>query len=278
MGIWRSDYNYIAAKCFGSLRYASSIISISRFVLRHTIILRWKMFKYYAAYYLRQWLSLDKGFVDGFKKDIGVGSLQDMLTKYKAIRTFRDEKEKEKKQGAARLNELGKRLHEQQPGEDVSKYIEEAQCALRGYYTDNDILSAITKVAWMRWQGAIVIYDSRVVRALKRLRREYRDPKYKFSLNSYSGFYQAWMHHFEKHDIQDQLSAACEWLPTSDYAKRLAAQRGPREEQVREWASEQWFRVRIVDMVLFDKGAKGKPSEPSPMQRAELLGVNETAS
>lgn len=229
---------------------------------------------YYAAYYLRQWLTIDQRFVDEFQENISVESLRGILTKYRAIRTIRNKDGK----GNARLNALKVQLESGGPENDATSYIEAIERNLNGGEDIDEkrrILSAISKAAWMRWRGTLVIYDSRAVEALKRCRRASRDANYKFSARDYASFYRAWMYHFNRVEIQQQLDLACAWLPTSDFALRLAARGGPSKAQVCEWAAQQWFRIRVVDMALFDAGAKREPHLPSTIQRAELLGTNE---
>ncbi|MGH7002618.1 MAG: hypothetical protein ACREIP_01595 [Alphaproteobacteria bacterium] len=229
------------------------------------------MFRYCAAYYLWQWLTMDRAFVKIFQQEVTEKALLDLLSKYEVIRTVPGK-------GAGRLKEFTKALNSKSAqaiqADEAANLVHDLFCCLRGRY-GRQFLSAITKAAWMRWRHPIAIYDKRARRALVKQRKILMENEFKDPENNYNAYHKLWMAFYDRCDTQNGLNDASGWLSNSHYAQSVVERGGATQEEIAQWVNEDWFRNRIIDMLLFHLGDSDGRVGLHPAEAARFLGPNE---
>ena len=216
------------------------------------------MFRYCAAYYLHQW------FVDGdcvFWNEIGKrgtfeqDALGKLFKKYRVIRNIQG--------GTSNLSDfcsvLNKAREKNFSPATIPEIVDDAVKGVRKAY-QKDLTSAVSKALWMMRRHPVAIFDSRAREALVRM------GLLRSSDQGYKIYYEAWMELFNRHDTQQHLRDACEWLSGSDYARSLEKQLNEDE------LSSEWFRNRVFDMRLFFIGDPGRPYSVGERQLHDVLG------
>jgi hypothetical protein len=105
-------------------------------------------------------------------------------------------------------------------------------------YGDRGVLSLTTKLLWLKFKSPIRMYDSQARKALN-------TPN-----NDLSAFYKAWDQEFAKHKT-DITKACANLVNVRQYSvnPELAT-----ELKVKHWSSQKWFKERVFDMYLWEKG------------------------
>ncbi len=242
----------ICNKCFRGKKQMSEL---GQHILRGHPRDAWKP---YAEIYLdKMWFGqdeLDKRFVKEFDSTITSGKLHNMFGKYGLIRNFVDGicgwGPERLQRFADMLNGyLNREIIKGEVPDIVEKELKNMCDAYRF-----EPLSAITKSFWMMHQHPIVIRDTY---ELKGLRRRGLAPG-----NSYRTYFNAWFKFFDDNETKDGLKEALEWLPESPAARKIvekarsvSAEEGQAvEDQIKELASKNLMRNRVVDMRLFYEG------------------------
>jgi hypothetical protein len=105
-------------------------------------------------------------------------------------------------------------------------------------YGNNGVLSATTKLLWLKVRSPVIIYDAQVRRALNT------------EAGNFEAFYQAWQNDYENH--REEIAAVCAQLST--VARYAYNQDIATEAYVREISAQPWFQERVFDVYLWDRG------------------------
>ncbi|MFC4311410.1 hypothetical protein ACFPN2_20085 [Steroidobacter flavus] len=116
--------------------------------------------------------------------------------------------------------------------------VSELASAFERELDSNNLLSAASKLLWLRSRTPFVIYDSRAVRALSLEQR--------FDKRNYASYSQAWKLAYRSR--QADIHHALKNLPKFAHFT-AAADRG--ETYIAEIASHEWFAERVFDQYLW---------------------------
>lgn len=205
---------------------------------------------YYAAHtYVDNWVVCDRE----ARKVLGFGSgttptdkeaceqLKKVATVYSVARNFRKEEN-----GCARLSPVWKALLEiqKQPvnDTDAKDCVEKLVNTLKPTY-GRELLSAASKILWMRFGHPIIIYDSLT---WKWMCQNGGCP----TIRNYGDFYKAWRTNFDNH--QNDVVAACEVLKRVK-ARKFLCPIDVTDEEFEDAVSSPWFAERVFDHAVVNE-------------------------
>ncbi|HSH02056.1 MAG TPA: hypothetical protein VLL52_06005 [Anaerolineae bacterium] len=200
-------------------------------------------FEYCSLHYLKQWLKDDKPIVQTMRQ----GTRQEKL---KALNTFINFYQVARNFPRACDIELGKARYEPvldiidpltaddfKDG-DLATNIQSVADQISAQYNGKGVLSATTKVLWTKVQAPVVIYDSRVRKALGS------------PTGNLPKFLNKWQAQYQQHE--NQVHAACLMLPklaTGEIAPNAAT-----PDYIESIATQDWFKQRVFDIYLWHIG------------------------
>jgi len=204
-------------------------------------------FHFAAFTYLYEWVCYDRHFIEvlAFARDPAPTAeeacrqLVSMATHYNVIRNFKAEGD-----GTDRLLHVWNAL--KTVSKPVSQHeakdrIEGLVAVLKAQYR-HELVSAVSKILWMRFGSPIVIYDSLTVKALK----GWGCPTHP----TYGQFYDAWQKKFCEHE--DEIGKVCEKLKGLSAAREFFDPGDIGEQEFDESVSTPWFRERVFDHALLN--------------------------
>ena len=192
-------------------------------------------FEYCSLYYLNQWLSKDKRFVETLagqnEEHNKLKNLKEAAAFYRVARNL--PKTGDEKKGMIRyqpvLEIIDKVTHPLKESE-VINVVNDAQEAISKSYNGREVLSLTTKFLWLKVRNPILIYDRRTKDALKAETGNYED------------FCNKWKKKNENY--LDGIEVACKKLykmsaytinptiATEDYIKKIPRNSGSRTESL----------------------------------------------
>lgn len=213
-------------------------------------------FNFFALHYLNLWLRTDRRFLVDFRsldKGKQLASIKKAATEFRVARTLQiDSDGGQKPERYATLldilNAQPSNLFEgnQYPAVaqtilGIERQIAAAYGGKRKDGSQKSVLSATTKLLWIKFLSPIVIYDSQARKALD-------------ATEDLREFYSKWHHEFAMHKtaIEEACSALMSipeyWYPAG---KGL-------EREILEATSSLWFHERVLDIYLWHKGGDRK--------------------
>ena len=224
--------------------------------------------RYFAAYYLYQWLAMDKPHYDAFHDGEGITpeKARKMCVTYGVARCFskKDWPEGEETslvRFAAHLQAL-RLIHPPLAVDAVGEWLDGRYEDYREQNAGNskNSFSAFTKGYWFVLRSPIVILDNLAWQSLE------ANVEYRRLMKSgiFFGYYAAWRQFFGLHEMA--IAEACEWLPSSVFAHRLVNRGAIDKENILNTAHAAWFRERVCDMRLWNG-----PEMPSAVDLALYL-------
>ena len=209
-------------------------------------------FGYYALHYLNLWIRIERAFLVGFgseKRDERLNALKAAATEFKVARTLHSHGKK----GPARYEPLLEILDDQprdlvkgRPPLDVVEIVQKIERQIAKIYGDkkkddseSSVLSATTKLLWVKFGSPVVIYD-------KQAREALGTPD-----GDLSKFYTCWHQGYRKHKAD--IERACAAIATMQdhwYPTWTDLDHGEIDEAI----SSPWFRDRVFDIYLWHKG------------------------
>ncbi len=204
-------------------------------------------FEYCSLHYLNQWLKHDMDLFTGISsnnKTERIDFLKKATSYYKISRNLQTQYDVDI--GFQRYEPLLKVLDSIDTSYfpvnsvDVVKEIRKIESKISNKYGGKGVLSLTTKLLWLKIQSPILIYDSQARIALN-------TPD-----GALSDFYDAWHQEFAKYKT-DINEACANLVKVRQYSinPNLAT-----ESKVKHWASQKWFKERVFDMYLWEKGRK----------------------
>ena len=197
-------------------------------------------FEYCSLHYLNQWLNDDKIYSEAFANNDD-DKIKEAVKFYRVARTLHtkfDEK-KDLKRYAPLLEILDLVSSEQFQNNPVDKIIE-IEKRISEKYGNRKVLSATTKLLWLKMKHPIVIYDSKARKALNSKDGNFQD------------FYEKWHHGFIQY--QDKIKTVCSKL--SELHLYAIDQEIGTKDYIEQISSEAWFHERVFDIYLWHKGGK----------------------
>jgi hypothetical protein len=203
-------------------------------------------FHFQALHYLNQWLRKERAYVCDLAKPDQVTrltALKKAAATFRVARNLRDEHrvgegEHKYEPVLAAIDRLGREKFE---GENLVAAVQFVEREISKSFGERNVLSLTTKMLWLKFQSPIIIYDGNAVRALK----------LKAKPNDLASFYGRWRDEYRLHTAQ--IDEACEALPlahTYCYDQQFT------QQEIRNLASEQWFKERVFDIHLWRAGEK----------------------
>ena len=211
-------------------------------------------FGYYALHYLNLWIRSERAFLDAFgseRRGERLNALKAAATEFRVARTLRSHG----KEGSARYEPLLRILDSQpedlvkgKPPSDVVEIVTKIERQIAKEYGDKrkdaserSVLSATTKLLWVKFRSPIVIYDKQAREALE------------VSDGDLGNFYDRWHKRFRLNE--PDIASACSAIATMrDYW--YPAWNSLRHDEIIEVISSRWFRERVLDICLWHEGSR----------------------
>ena len=201
-------------------------------------------FEYCSMHYLNQWILRDQRFCEALAngdRTKKLEALKEAAGFYRVARNLRTGKKKdsiENRYGPV-LNLLDSVVASQYLVDPAAKVLK-FEKNIKNLYEGNNVLSLTTKFLWIRLKSPVIIYDSQARDALG------------FKKCALTDYYDEWRNVFDGH--YRDIRAACTKLP--DLKPYVINGESMTKKKIRELASENWFRERVFDMYLWNKGNK----------------------
>ena len=201
-------------------------------------------FNYYALHYFLQWERSEKSLSANLAKpDAGPDDLRKAMHAFRIARNFKGIGE------GTRREEVLSALRN--AGNSGAASVEILAQEFANAFNEN--ISAASKLLWLVHRRPFLIYDSRAVTALER-------SGCTFQTRDYADFEKAWRSEYVKH--ADAIEAAVAELPR---LQAFTRHWHPSESSIRELAEQPWFRERVFDLYLWEKGAKKEKKDQRRM-------------
>jgi len=197
-----------------------------------------------ALRYFDQWFCLEKGFYKNLNKpeserELKLRALFDAAKFFKISRNF--PRKFDVQQGKDRLQPALEALEAtRRPAKDpdMIEAVNSLADELSQKYGGKKMLSASSKLLWLRCRDPLVIFDNRANTAL-----EVAD-------DTYAVYVAAWRKRFLRE--KDHVEAACKKLP--EVLKFALCGNQMTESSDRDVISQPWFHHRVFDSYLWHKG------------------------
>ncbi|HRY14729.1 MAG: hypothetical protein KDJ31_06245 [Candidatus Competibacteraceae bacterium] len=201
-----------------------------------------KSLEYCSLSYLNIWLSTDrkccKALESGNRKE-KLEALKNAASAYRIARNLPSKYEEESgKNRYEPVVEILETVKKPDLGVNPVAKIKEIEKAISKQYGNRSVLSLTTKFMWLTFKKPVLIYDSQARIALET------------PVGDLNAFYSKWKEAYEakKHEV----AQACDKLP-SVYLYSVDQQQGTKS-YVEEIASSDWFRERVFDIYLWNRG------------------------
>lgn len=199
-------------------------------------------FEYCSLHYFNQWVAHDKFYYDALSSTCRRDKLlavQKAAAFYGIARNLR--KSFDVEQGLSRcepvLNVIDRlSLSDFEP--NLVEKINKVENEISNLYGGNKVLSLTTKFLWLKLRSPIIIYDSRVRRALGAQDGDLGD------------YYLKWQRCFARY--QSQIMTTCSKLPECHLY--VFDQSIGTIAYLQEIAMQDWFHKRVLDVYLWHKG------------------------
>ena len=203
-------------------------------------------FEYCAARFLDHWVRNEDRHVRALRQPT-TSAIRSSLAYFKVSRGFTGIEENPNV--ASTVQELILVHSRQLTARTSIARVEELATAFQNELKLDNLLSAASKLLWLRCQSPVVIYDSRAVRALKRLGHPLKQ-------RAYGPYHDAWQETFEEH--RNEIAAAASALPS---ISRFTAAAGRSKAQIDQLVNNAWFLERVLDQYLWIVGEPKKGEE-----------------
>ncbi|HMV99671.1 MAG TPA: hypothetical protein PKE58_05980 [Acidobacteriota bacterium] len=198
-------------------------------------------FNYCAFTYLNQWMLKERHFCEAMASANSLDRL-DAISKgaafFRISRNFHTEFDKD----AGRFQPVLDILDGEQPSAytkgNVVNLVMKVRDQISKRYGHREMLSATTKLLWLKIKSPVIIYDSQARKALK------------VSEGNIKDFYYRWEKSFE--ELKPEIEAACAGLSAVHHY--CADSNMATSEYIEELASQEWFKERVFDLYLWNKG------------------------
>ncbi len=198
-------------------------------------------FRYHSLHYLNLWLKQERVYVEELAKSDRTARLQALkaaAASFGVARNLRDEHrigdgERKYEPVLAAIDSLDRHAFE---GNNLVPAVLEIEKRISSSFGNRKVLSLTTKMLWLKFRSPIIIYDGNATRALKPKPKGLKD------------FYSKWQDEYGRHAAK--IDEACSVLPL---AKAYCFDQSVTEEQIRDWASQRWFKERVFDVYLWNK-------------------------
>lgn len=190
-------------------------------------------FNYFAIKYLNDWVEWDKPFINKLKSKVSseqILGLHDAAKYYKITRNFKKISEN-RFEG---VNNTLKNVRGSITVNNVDKKVLNLSNSLKSIYGKN-VISAASKLLWLKYKSPVVIYDQRAFNWLKQ-------KGHKISIGDYATFRDAWLTEYEKE--RKNIKLACTKLSS---VKEYSLAYSYTKKEVSEISSKNWFSERVFD-------------------------------
>jgi hypothetical protein len=172
---------------------------------------------------------------------VGVSTLVEVAKEYSVIRNFRRiDEDKNERLGRAydKLLEIS-RPAIAEVGQVVASFAEQLG-EIYGAEQGGCLLSAASKFLWMRFRSPIIVYDTLAWNWLQKR-------KLLKSADDYSAYLKAWGSTYSEY--QEDFQHGCSELVA---IKRFTLGWNLSDDQLKSWASSEWFHHRAFDYLIID--------------------------
>jgi hypothetical protein len=138
------------------------------------------------------------------------------------------------------LSILGEQPFQRVTSNNLTEVVGSLRRRIGERYGNRDLLSAATKLLWLFHRESVVIFDSQARVALGATHRDY---------DAYLG---RWRDEFAR--TEPAIRKACRALPGRRSAMSLTDEVSA--DHVREVSRQEWFRMRVLDIHLWNRGAR----------------------
>ena len=211
-------------------------------------------FEFCALYYLNWWSILDRKFVKAFSSgnlEKIMAILPAVMSSYRISRNFSMVYDVDSRSDCRRFEPVANIINDSKITEvNHSNYIEvvnNVREQIRVLYK-KDLLSATTKLLWMKYRSPIIIYDNNAATALHRL-------GYRIKPGDYEGYASLWKKYYA--EVSGDIETACKKLSSIRKFAESANETFFSEEYIRDITSQEWFRERVLDIYFWHAGRKG---------------------
>jgi hypothetical protein len=201
-------------------------------------------FNYWALHYLNLWLTKDRKFCEALEGHSEAGKLRALAEAAAFYRVARNlPKAHDVDQGFPRYKPVLDVIDALAPimfqEAHLISSIEEVRSKISKRYGDRGVTSATTKFLWLKMKSPIVIYDSRVRKALGTKPEDI------------PAYYSRWREQFDS--SCNEINAACALLPGVHEYSEVPEVATP--QYVEAIASQPWFKERVFDVYLWSVGS-----------------------
>lgn len=196
--------------------------------------------EYCSLHYLNMWLKHDKKYhesINGVKREERLSAIDGAAKYYKVARNFPIKSENGRVRYERILKIIDKVVASEFYGDTVSS-VEKVESKIRGVYKGGSVLSATTKLLWLKIRNPIIIYDSQARKALNAKDGDFSD------------FYEKWHAAYEKD--KEPIASACSKL--SRISRYSCDQTIATKDYVKTISAQPWFQERVFDVYLWHKG------------------------
>jgi len=199
-------------------------------------------FRFFALQYLNDWCRYDRGFVEGLSpgksRDDRLDSLQKAAKYYKIARNFKrrpDENENRLDKALQELEAIGNSITE----DKVSSTVCDLAGRLHLSYGEN-VISAASKLLWIRHKSPIVIYDSRANQCLE------KECGRSLGRGKYEEYLEEWRKQFNNR--KERIESACAELVN---VRGFSLADDMADEDFKCLVGNRWFAERVFDRFLW---------------------------
>jgi len=193
-----------------------------------------------ALRFLDQWFLEEKPLYEGLaperSKKEQLGTLDKAMSYFKIARNFQTAWDKQK--GIPRFQPVLEVLNKQPEGGDDIDAVVRLETELRLEYPDHRLISAASKLTWLRRRDSVIIFDSLVKTSLGLTDVDYKT------------YCEVWMAQYE--DCREKIESVCS--KQGDAAKFSVCEFDLDNDEIKRVAREPWFHRRVFDTFHWFRG------------------------
>ncbi len=195
-------------------------------------------FFYFAITYLNDWFLYDRKFFRDLKSrkpEKQLNGIRNAAKYYKISRNFSIIEEDERLGKALELLNMTNRPSSRS---NIKNEVCDFSEKLKSYYGKN-VISAASKLLWLKYRAPIIIYDDRAANCLREMNSSLK-------INDYESYIILWVKYYKECKLK--IEKACKNL--YNY-KRFTLANNYSNKEIKNLISKRWFKERVFDKYLW---------------------------